>query len=586
MIKLLYKLEKKVRGLKLEIYTDGTSKITSKTSKYGMHIPSILQAWKKIPQNKKGGKRIVIANFKIKDNNGTLKTLKGIQCEIYHNNYEGYIRPLENNSDQKKIKKIMKENGVLTCILHGEWLKELQLDSTKYFMKAMKLRNKTKFSPLKEMELITLGGLQETNFEIYQDNENSIFIKSSGIMNTRGFLVLSNELRRYIKNWFKKAEICVCSVNGDEPIVLSTVIRKRKNELSKLNKEINIPYYGKKKPVEIVFSNNQYQLTKQAKEDYIIKKKLVANDFKIKAFKANTRTTNHYNKEIESRFIDTIHQSFSNSNKAIIYSEVGIILESSEQNICGREKHRFDNIIVIEKKENIYLVLIELKTSFKKKDRFRQLEVAIAKLVHFSKSINKEKIIPILIVNDNMKCFTGYSSKQIYKSFGVELIVLNDFLNIEKKPKLLLDIVENNIETRFKKKNAKFEDLHFIGFWKSNNAGTVYENEIREVLEKEGYSIQSNTAYNYLGKKMEIDHIAEKNNKKIIISCKDRSSVKAYWSVINHIINSLNVLELRMEILGFDTSKLYIKVPLKYKEKIKSLFRNYNCPSNTEIIIN
>jgi len=586
MTKLLYKIEKKIRGSLVEIFTDGTVKITSKTSKYGMNIPAPLQQWKKTPQSSLE-KIKVIADFELLDKTNSKMIFQEIECEIYHNNYNGFIRPLKKTIDQKTISNLMKKNNIITCIIPGIKGRKIQLISTKKFTQAVKLRNQIIFKQKSEMKLITLGGLQDTIFTIYTTKENTVFIEASGIMDNKGFLVLSDEIGRYISKWFKNEELCVCSINGNEPIALSTIIRERPSSDYKKTKEINIPYYGKRKMVKILFSSDKYHLTKQVKSDYRIKELLIKNNFQIKSFKSNSRSGPHYNEEIKKRFQKTIQQGLGNFKDTTFFSEVEMILDESEQNIAGLEKYTFDELILLKHREQLFLILIEYKTSFNKDDRFRLLELAIAKLFHYTKKINEQMCIPLLIVNSNMKHQNGSSIKQIYSDFGVELIVLNDFLKMEKEPQLFYKLIERKLMEKIVVSgiNNFTEGLQFLGYMKSNHAGTKFENQVNEILEREGLRPKSNMLYYYRGRRIEIDHMASDNETKIIVSCKDRSSVSSYWRTILFIVDSINILELKKKIFGINNARLYVKVQPKYNQKIIRLFEKYNNSTNTEIII-
>ncbi|MHA1364957.1 MAG: hypothetical protein ACTSP5_00905 [Candidatus Heimdallarchaeota archaeon] len=586
MPKLLYKIEKKIRGSLIEIFTDGTVKITSKTSKYGMNIPAPLLQWKKTPQS--GEDTIQIkADFEVIDERNLKMVFQEIECEIYHNNYNSYIRPLKEIDDQNKVRKLMKENSILTCVIHGIKGRRAQLISTEHYKQAVKLRNQFDFKQRNTLKLITYGGMQKTAFTIYTSEEKDVFIEVSGRMDSKGFLVLSSELGRYIKKWFEIEELCVCSINGNEPIVLSTVVRERPSIDFKLSKEVNIPYYGKKKMVKILLSSDKYQLTDQVKKDNEIKEILLKNNFLIKSFKTNSKPDTHYNEEIMKRFQQTIQKGLDQYQDLSNYSEVEMVLSESKQNIAGLEKHTFDEIALLKDKGQLYLIVIEYKTSFYERDRFRHLETAFAKLVHFTRKINEKMIVPILIVNSNMVHQNGCSIKQIYNGFGVEIILLNDFLKMEKKPQLLQELIKRKIEEKsYSNRNENYsKELHFIGHLKSNNAGTDFEKQVKEILENEGLQTTSNMLYSFRGRRFEIDHVASDNEMEIMISCKNRSSVRTYWRTITDIVDSINVLELRKRIFGYKKARLYVKVPQQYKPKIQELFEKYNNLTNTDIII-
>ena len=123
----------------------------------------------------------------------------------------------------------------------------------------------------------------------------------------------------------------------------------------------------------------------------------------------------------------------------------------------------------------------------------------------------------------------------------------------------------------------------FTGRLESSNFD--FKKRISRHKKKEGLQTKSNILYYYRGRRIEIDHVASDNETKLMVSCKNRSTVSAYWRTVSYIVDSINVLELKKRIFGIKNARLYVKVQPKYSQKIKELFEKYNNPINTEIII-
>ncbi len=565
MSKLLYSQEKKERGSKLIIYANGTIALQSKTSKYGMHIPSGLYRWKKLPKRKTDTELNVFVDFWYKENQ-----FEKVQCVIYHNNYECYIRPFSDEIQEESILQLMKENAILKCIIPEKVDDIQQLPSTNYFNRALSLTEQIILPDIETLNLITLGGMQKTKYEIFSDNEMNLFFRCSGKVDRKGVLVLSSEIARFIQDWFKKENLCLCSINNQLPLVLPLTNRRR-NSTTKIYKELNTPYYGDPKEVTVYFSILNSQLTEHAKKDLQLKSLLSEKDYNILALKSNLRVSNHYNKEFENQLRDFIDKAFRSNKDSLVLSEVELILTDDEFLLTGWDKNRFDSLIYHQGGISDYLALIEIKTSIEPSNKCGIIESAIAKLYHLRKRINKKTIIPILVINEDV----FYKGKLVTREYGnlcnIILIGQIELAELIKNPSKLHDRIKQYLDSQNSKQShipSKLRTVYAV------SEGSDFENKIKQQLLADGYKVNSNVIFRIQYKHMEIDHVATKQSEKILVSCKDHWKMKSKWKILSKLSEILNLIVLRKALLGFSKARLYVRIHPNLKDKITKILNS------------
>jgi len=562
MSKLLFSQEKKERGSKLIIFANGTVDLQSKTSKYGMHIPSGLYKWKKLPKRKSDSELNVLVNFWHKESK-----FEKVQCVIYHNNYECYLRPLGDEHQEKNILQLMKKNAILKCVIQADVDKIQQLPSTNYFKRALNLTEQISLPDIVTLKLIMLGGMQNTKYEIFSDNKMNLFFRCRGKVDKKGVLVLSSEISRFIRDWFENENLCLCSVNSQPTLVLPLTIRRRKST-SKVYKELNIPYYGDPKEVTVYFSVLDSHLTEQAIKDSQLKSLLSKNEFNILTLKSNLRQGSHYNKEFEMQVRDLIEKTFRNNKDSLVLSEVELILNNDEFHLSGWDKNRFDSIVYHQRDIDDYLALIEIKTSIEPSNKCGIIESAIAKLYQLRKRIGKKTTIPILFINEDV----FYKGKLVTKDYGnlcdIILIGRRELANLIENPSKLRERISQYINNQNSKQSLIANKLRTVN---AISEGSDFENKIKQQLLTDGYKVESNVIYRIQHKHMEIDHVAIKQSEKLLISCKDHSKIKSEWKVLSKLSEALNLIVFRKALLGFPHARLYMRVHSNLKDKITKI---------------
>jgi len=564
MSELLYKQEKKIRGSKLSIYADGTIVLQGKTSKYGLHIPSELFKWKQLPTKKTDDKLTVLVDFRHKENK-----IGEALCHIYHNNYECYLRPVNKESI---VYQMMKKNSVLKCLISDKINEHQQISSTNHFDNAIILRKQLSLPVIDSLDLLFLGGLQETKYEIFSDKEMNLYFRCRGKTNRKGVLVLSSEISRFIQDWLLQDNLCLCSVNDQEPFMISLSSRRR-NSTPKIYNELNIPYYGEPKEVTVYFTVLNIQLSEQAQKDIQLKTSLNQIGFNIFAFKSHLRIGKHYNEEFEHQARGFIEAAFQNVNGFLVLPEVEIITSDNNYILSGRDKYRFDSVIYLPNADVDRLILVEIKTSIEPSNKCGIIESAIAKLFNYKERMGKNKPIPILIINEDLRYRGALYTKQFGDLCGVILIGRNELTSLMNNPTHLMNRINQYTINQVKPQPFKASILKTVN---ASSEGSEFENKVKQQLLDNDYKVQSNVIYRIGNKHMEIDHVAINQNEKLLISCKDHSKVQNEWQLLTKIIDELNIIAMRKFLLCFSQARLYLKTDSTFQNKLSKIITSKN----------
>ncbi|MGC9778107.1 MAG: hypothetical protein HZR80_02575 [Candidatus Heimdallarchaeota archaeon] len=172
-------------------------------------------------------------------------------------------------------------------------------------------------------------------------------------------------------------------------------------------------------------------------------------------------------------------------------------------------------------------------------------------------------ILHNLLVEENYFALLSLKSK-LPQNYDLKILIRNQQLILEKFPACV------KIHDIKKRKKGK---------------GITYEREIRDRLIENGYQVASNVILSNLSKPFEVDHIAFKDNKITLVSCKDRSNI-SYEPELPHLIKeAANTLEFRKNLLNADKAVLYVKVNKTFRENQQNLFGEIPWVENVEIRI-
>ena len=162
----------------------------------------------------------------------------------------------------------------------------------------------------------------------------------------------------------------------------------------------------------------------------------------------------------------------------------------------------------------------------------------------------------------------------------------------EHKSVAIIEVL-NKIETNelyqkiLKQKNVILttfpSDVVILGQKLSNNMGVASEQEIQTFLEKTYISVVANLWCYYRGRKFEIDLIGFKENKIMIVSCKDLSTYSDWDQLVVTIKSAANKLKYRKELTNAHFAKLFINPNSKYNTRLQQKFNHTTWCKNVEI---
>lgn len=545
---LVFMGSKKNRKTSYSIYTNGFIEIKGSITKPGLRLSNRISKWIILPESKNDAQIKVRANFTLSFHNNKTITRRTVMT-IFSNNYGVYILP-----SKEKEKQFFKVKELVRCSFQ---IKTKYM--TKHYIEASGLIKKTKFTNLKGKECLLSGGEGHTSFEIFKIQEQ-IYIKHKGKIDRYGRFLLSSELRRYFENWFKID--CFVVMYQDIRIVVKAKTQKRVSS-NKITKVLQFQHYGDPKNLEIMLVSYYLKLNKRTLKDLKIKEKLVKAGFNISVLNSHFRIEDkHKDILFEKRVKRLIANCFGKQENSWFLSEVKIKPIVKPNDIY--QEHMCIDIaipIVEEDFRKTELLLVEIKTGESKGKIIKEVEYDLARLLYLKSKISKQNIIPIAFFNSDIIKNSIITTKQFGAYAQVILIGLSEFELLEKKPSLFLDrIKEFKNESRFQKRSDFFENpnIEIIGLRKSNHLGTELESYVGNILRNEGHQVFSNVLIRCCGKDFEIDHLAVKDKKVSIVSCKDNSNWKS--TSINEVLKKyLITLLFRKNLFGLDNARLYLK---------------------------
>ncbi len=592
--KIIFENHKRVQKVGFTIFTDLTIKGYKKTvSSKGINFQKEIGKYFYIPKRENeqqtikvdyvfntpiGVKEFLSIPSIIYSENGiftTRKNKKKIRSVVF-------LKP-KNEFILRELRELTKKYQKITYIIHK------QLTPTKMCMRLKSIRERTaerldiNFSKL---ELIIAGGRQSAQFEIYRDKYNQVFIKSSAKINRWGKVTLSSELNNHIIDFFKYKEF-VCKKDEDSPIIIPTVTREI-NSMTKI--EVNFPHYSnKKEQISLIVTHPDFKLTVETLADFRMKNQLLEIGYPIKSFYSRYFNGYHTERKIEENMRLIIRNAFS-SSKFKIFSDAQIVVDYPFENEFGN-KHAFDDFI-INKDENS-LILVEYKTIFGKTSIYRETDYAIARLQHFQRKLG-ERVYLVLLINGELYSNNKKITKEFGKAINIVLIGKNDLEEILENPTLLIDrvnLLKDNkkvqlktekdfqISTLYKSKqnlskvtqnvleknekqlfNKVPNNFEFYTTMNINNSGREFEQEVQELLESDGFNVSSNLIIRYYKRRMEIDMLAFKDDRMMVVSCRNALNVNCIMSFRLDIKLKAYKIEQRMRLLNANSARLYIKV--------------------------
>ncbi|MCE7744327.1 MAG: hypothetical protein GPJ52_04240 [Candidatus Heimdallarchaeota archaeon] len=437
--KILYKAGKPERGTIFEIYTDGTIKIIRKLTLASLHIPVRIQNWMDIVRSSKENKNSIRVTIIVNDHNRNNEIISNQIATLEKKKDEWFLELSNNNEIKMRIAQY--RSSKVTCIIYG-------LKPAKLFYKNKELLKHNSVKEEKNIQWLLGSKRRGSSFNIYQTNTKQLQIECFCWQGKSGQIELSQELWRYVKDWWKlKNRYVIGAIDDGTKSVLKFSQRKKKKRLVK---KIIIPYNGKRKKIKIVFTHPVFELSENAKKDLTLTKELQQAGYNIKQLTTNwTDKPRHKDEEFEEKVWNILKCAFTEADSEI-FPEVKITTA-----FTPKITKRIDGLLV--RKE--LLGLIELKTSEDIKNS--ELDEVIGELLLLQENISEKKIVTLLFINTEVT--TTEQARIITKLYGIAnniiLIGREEVEVLLRNPKLLLERLEI-IQTVHQKKNTKELIIH------------------------------------------------------------------------------------------------------------------------------
>ncbi len=416
--KILYKAGKPERGTTFEIYTDGTIKIKRKLTLASLHIPVRILNWMDIVRSSKENKNSIRVTIIVNDHNRNNEIISNQIATLEKKKDEWFLELSNNNEIKMRIAQY--RSSKVTCIIYG-------LKPAKLFYKNKELLKHNSVKEEKNIQWLLGSKRRGSSFNIYQTNTKQLQIECYCSLGESGDIELSQELGRYIKDWWTlKNNYVVGTIDDGSKTILKFSQRKKKKQL--VNK-ITIPYYGPRKKIKIIFTHPIFELSKHAKQDLTLTKELRQAGYNIQQLTtAWTDKSRHVDKDFESNVWTILKSVFTEENSKL-FSETKITTSNRPQ-----ITKRLDGLLIW----NELIGLIEIKTAEKNNEPLTEI---LGELLYLQDEIKKSNICSIVFLN--FEVTTTEFGKNITKLYGLAkkiILIGRDEVNaLVKKPTLFLE---------------------------------------------------------------------------------------------------------------------------------------------------
>jgi len=456
--KILYKTGKPKRGTTFEIYTDGTIIIKRKLTLASIHIPVRIHNWMDIIRSSKENKNSIRLTIIVNEKNRNNEIISN-QIATLDETTNGWFLELTNMNEIKMNVSQYRDSKV-TCIIYG-------LKPTKLFYKNRDLLEHNDNIEEKNIQWLLGSKRRGNSFNIYQTSAIQLQIESFCWLGKSGQIELSQELWRYIKDWWKlKNRYVVGAIDDESKTVLNFSQRKKEKRLVK---NITIPYNGPRKRIKVVFTHPLFELSESAKQDLSLTKELYQSGYNIEQLTTNwTEKSKHKNEDFEEKVWTILKRVFTEDNSKL-FSEAKITTVCSPQ-----ITKRLDGLLIWED----LLGLIEIKTAEHLK--ISPINEVIGELLFLQELIQKDNILSMVFLNTEIT--TTEIGKKITKLYGlvnnIILIGKEEVAALTNKPEQLIErILEHHMLEKGKIMSNQF--IH----------PTTYKLTTKDALEQEAYSI-------------------------------------------------------------------------------------------------
>ncbi len=272
---LLYKASKPKRGTAFEIYSNETLVVKTTITKPGIHIPKRALLWMKVGKEHTILPNKVSADLHIEVNGQKELIIRKQEFTITEETNGWYVKCPKTN---EQLVEIFRQRGrIVTCTIQG-------LQPTKTFYKASEQLEQVTIE-IDSKQLLVSGGSRGTIFDIYQTG-SGLQIECKVTMDQSGRIELSDELGRHIKNLHLMKDFFVVGKLNDEGQIVMEMITRKKGK--RIIKRINLPYYGQRNKINLIFSHTSFELTEKTERDLKITHKVQRFGYPVNSISSKT----------------------------------------------------------------------------------------------------------------------------------------------------------------------------------------------------------------------------------------------------------------------------------------------------------
>jgi len=417
--KLLFFNWKKDRKTKLEIYNKAQIKFSGPCSYSGLTIPVRLRDFVELPTDT-SVKDYVTCDYEIITKNGeTLKWYTNIKSEIHYKGNKWLIQPKVPSERERILLKNVRNDWILKCELAIFNKRNTQLKPTALLTQAEATATMD-LSIIDELEPVISYDYKTKKVAIYQDARGIIYVKVTGILCDYGAFHLNQYIGQYITNWFETEDLYYASLEGQTPIVIPSVICKRKARGGRVSKHLLFPYWGEEKEAEVIFSSPKMTFTPTAVKAIKTRVLLQERGVQLQGLLTKVwKSNNHKNKDFATQVKNILQRYNDGTPNKIFLPETALEIKSMQNETAY--KHCFDHLSIDSTNSSFELIIGEVISSISKcKNRVIDEEIA---LLHFYKRLLGRNCLALLFINEEITSKTN-SIVTDYYALAANILIL------------------------------------------------------------------------------------------------------------------------------------------------------------------
>lgn len=418
---LLFSNEKKDRKTSMQIYDGGFFVISGPCSYSGLNIPARLREWIYLPEDTRE-KQIVRCDYSIRDGKNELERFSNIESEIHYKGNKWLIKPIYPLEKERILRRAARNKWILQCNMTFFSEGKIQFQSKPLYNKAKEIAciDLTKVNTLTP---IISYDYKTKKVSIYQDAEGIIYLKVLGRLEDYGAFHLNQNIGQYLIDWFVTEEYYYASLAGQEPIIVSSKLCRRKARGGRISKSLNFPYWGEEQETEVIFSSPTMTLSSIALFAIEVKEIIQKRGASLKGLLTNVWKTEQHKNRGFATIIKNILKKFQNKKTSSIYlTETAFEFKSSKNEVSF--KHCFDHFFCKISDKNFNIAIGETISSFTT-NKNSVIDEEISLLNHYKKLFG-QKTLTFLAINERVSSRNSLLITDYYSLMTDTLILDSD----------------------------------------------------------------------------------------------------------------------------------------------------------------